>query len=430
MAKKVKIGLFGLGVVGSGLLEIVNRRRELLLQHFGIELEIVRAVVKDPTKRRKLAMAGVEVGTCADDILNDDTIDIIVELMGGTEFAYDVVKSSLLRGIPVVCANKALVAEKGVELMEIARENRVPFFAEASVGGGIPILKTLRESLVANEISSLTAIINGTTNFILTKMNEEGLSYFEALKLASELGFAEADPTLDVEGIDASQKLRILAAHMASGQFPEGEILCEGITHLTSRDFRFAQQQNMTIKLLAIARRYDQGYQLRVHPTLIPSAHPLANVRNEFNAVYLVGDALGALMLEGKGAGSLPTASAVYSDIIDICSKATIDNGHVRIERQPVSILPVEQVECEYYLRFTISDEPGVIGKIASMLGDYGISVVSASAELIPNIEDMGEVHIIVHKTTESSLNGALAAINQLKQIQGEGRIIRIERDI
>ncbi|GAB4303307.1 MAG: homoserine dehydrogenase [Myxococcota bacterium] len=430
MAKKIRLGLFGLGVVGSGLVNIIRRRNGALADYAGIELEVVKAVVRDPTKKRAVDTAGIEISTDHDSILRDGSLDIIVELIGGIEPAGTIIKTALESGKPVVSANKALIAERGTELYALAEKAQKPFYAEASVGGGIPILKTLRESLVANEIKYLTAIINGTTNFILTKMEEDGLSYFEALKLASDLGFAEADPTLDVEGIDARHKLLILASHICGGAYPQGEITCEGITTLTSRDFAFAQKQGLTIKLLAIARRKtEEEIELRVHPTLIPKIHPLASVRNEFNAIYLHGDAVGEITLSGRGAGSLPTASAVYADIVDICTRKINLGETPKSNLKHLKVSPREKIESEYYIRVTVLDKPGVIGEIASTLGKYNISVSSVAAELIPNVEGIGEVDVVTHKASEKDILKALDEINKLEKTRGDARFIRIERE-
>ena len=274
---------------------------------------------------------------------------------------------------------------------------------------------------------AISAIINGTTNFILTQMEEEGLSYYEALKLAGEKGFAEADPTLDVEGIDAQQKLLIMAAHICGGVFPQGKILCEGITQLSDSDFRFAHKHGMTIKLLALARRRGTDLELRVHPTLISQKHPLASVRNEFNAVLLHGDAVGEIMLAGRGAGGMPTASAVYADIVDICTRTTI-LGQPESATEPLRILEPEKIESEYYLCFTVEDKPGVIGDVTAILGRHDISVRSVGAELIPNVPELGLLEIILHKSSEAQVRKAVDEINRLPRIIGDGKFIRIER--
>ena len=430
MGTSIRIGLFGLGTVGSGLVNIIERRKQRLMQSAGIELSVVKAVVRNPTKKRSCETEGIHVSTSYESILEDKDIDIVVELIGGTEDAYRIVRRSLESGRPVVTANKALLAEHGQELTTLARTHNQAFFAEAAVGGGMPILKTLRESMVANRITSLAAIINGTTNFILTKMAEEGLSYYEALKLAGEMGFAEADPTLDVEGIDAQQKLRILAAHILGGTYPKGEILCEGITRLDEHDFTFAQKHNYAIKLLALAQRFENDIELRVHPTLISKLHPLASVRNEFNAVFLNGDAVGEVMLAGRGAGSFPTASAVYADIVDICTRTQNPSAEPEISQEALNIVHPMDVTSEYYICFTIDDKPGIIGEIATILGKHKISVSSITAELIPNAEDLGRLDIIVHRSKEKAIRDAVREVAELPRVHGEGKFIRIQRGL
>ncbi len=430
MGKQIRIGLFGLGTVGGGLVNIIERRKQRLMQSAGVELSVVKAVVRNPSKKRACNTEGMMISTRHESILEDESIDLVVELIGGTDDAYRIVRGSLESGKPVVSANKALLAKHGQELTDLARSRGVSFFAEAAVGGGMPILKTLRESMVANRITSLAAIINGTTNFILTKMEEEGLSYYEALKLAGEMGFAEADPTLDVEGIDAQQKLRILAAHILGGTYPKGEILCEGITRIDEHDFAFARRQGYAIKLLALARRWENDIELRVHPTLISRLHPLASVRNEFNAVFLNGDAVGEVMLAGRGAGSFPTASAVYADIVDVCTRTQNPSAEPEISQEALGIVPPMDVTSEYYICFTIDDKPGIIGEIATILGTHGISVSSITAELIPNAEGLGRLDIIVHKSKEKAVRDAVAEVAALGRVHGEGKFIRIERGL
>lgn len=428
MTRRVKLGIMGLGTVGSSLVTIIERQREALRREGGVELEVVAAVVRNLARKRACDTQGIRLSTSHEDVLLDDSIDIVVEVMGGVDTAYAVIRTALERGKSVVTANKALIAQHGEELLALARSKGVALLAEASVGGGIPILKTLRESMVANTVKSLAAIINGTTNFILTKMDEEGLSYFEALKIAGDLGFAEADPTLDVEGIDAQQKLKILAAHISGGRFPQGEILCEGISQLSDADFRFARNHGFSIKLLALGRRRGERLELRVHPTLVSRVHPLASVRNEFNAIYIDGDAVGQLMLSGRGAGGLPTASSVYADIVDICTRT--DTRAAGDLLDPPQLVPSDEIESEYYLRFTIEDKPGVIGEMSTILGRHDISVSSVAAELIPNAPELGEVEIMVHRTSEARLAAAMKEINSLSRVKGRGRFIRIEREL
>jgi homoserine dehydrogenase len=422
-----RLGILGLGTVGSGLVRLIRRREPHLRAAHGVTLQIGGAAVRSGGKPRAPDLAGIPITTDPLALARSPETDIVVELIGGFDTALDCVRAALEAGKPVVTANKALLAHHGPELYALARERGVPLFAEASVGGGIPILKALRESLVANEISSLVGILNGTTNYVLTRMEEDGVSYFEALRMADERGYTEADPSLDIEGIDAKHKLQILAAHLCGGAYPEGEILREGIGDVTARDFFFARRRGLTIKLLAIARKSAGEIELRVHPALVPRTHPLAGVRDQFNAIVLEGDAVGEIMLYGAGAGAMPTASSVYADIVDICTRVARGGGAgAGTEPTPLRIKPASDVESEYYLRVTVSDEPGVIGEVATILGAHGISVSSVAGELIPNAAGLGDLEIVIHRTREGALLSALASIDGLPRIRGRTRFLRL----
>lgn len=426
--KKIKIGLFGVGTVGSGLVEVVRRRSPQIQQIDGIQLEISKAVVLDPLKKRKVDTTGIEISANPDTILEDDSIDIVVELIGGVDTPNTIIQKALTNKKHVVSANKALLATNGEQLIALAEKQKRCLLTEAAVGGGIPILKTLREGFIGNDITSIKAILNGTSNFILTKMAEDGMSYHESLKLASDAGFAEVDPTMDVDGTDAQQKLRVLAAYICNGHFPSGHILYRGITDLTPSDFQFARQKKMTIKLLAKAKKDENGLILKVEPTLLPFQHPLANVRNENNAFLIEGDSIGTATLSGKGAGSLPTASAVFADIVDICrggmktfkSNAPDNNANYCIHSS-------RDAQSEYYLRFTVDDQPGMIGAITTALGSHQISVYSTSAELIPNTAGIGQVHVLAHHTSENTIEKALEEIRFIKGIHKEFKYLPID---
>lgn len=425
--RKVRLGLFGIGTVGCGLVELIRNRKEKLKRTDGTVLEIVKAVVRDTAKKRRVDTGEIALDSDPDFILNDPEIDIVVEVVGGESPADRFVRSALANGKHVVTANKALLAAQGEALMELARRNRVAILAEASVGSGIPVLKTIRESFVANDIVSVLAIVNGTTNYVLTKMAEEGLSYFEALKMADDAGFTEADPETDVDGTDAQQKLRILAAYICDGVFPQGEITCRGITDLTPSDIDFAERRQMTIKLLAKAKKREQGLELKVEPTLLPKQHPLANVRNEYNAFLLVGDSIGESILVGKGAGALPAASAIYADIMDICHKRqTVASGFRAKNAKPARILPSAGSTSEYYMRFTVDDRPGLIGAIATILGNHDISVSNTSAELIPNSPGLGQVHVMAHATTEQCVFSAIEEIRRVRGIHQDCKFLPV----
>jgi homoserine dehydrogenase len=330
-------------------------------------------------------------------------------------------------GKPVVTANTALLAHHGTELFAAAKERGVPMYGEASVCGGIPILKTLRESLAADEITSLAGIINSAANTVLTRMDEDHISQLEAMRIASECGYTHADPAFDVDGIDAKHKLEILAAHLCGGDYPQGEILREGIAEIGEKDFFYARKRNMTIKHLAIAERSASGIGLRVHPVLLSRIHPLASVRDHFNAVLLHGDAVGEVMLQGQGVGALPSASAVLADIVDIATRtvrADLPKSLPHTRMTPVH--SQDEIESAYYLRTTVEDKPGILGDIATIVGRQGISVSLASAELIPNADGLGDIEITVHKTREKLIRDAIADIDRLPGVRGKTRLLRI----
>ena len=426
--KKINIGLFGVGIVGSGLIEVLRRRCQQIKQIDGFELEITKAVVLDPFKKRKVDTTGIEISTNPDSILDDDSIDIVVELIGGIDAPKTIIQKAINKKKHVVSANKALLATNGEQLIALAEKQKCCLLTEAAVGGGIPILKTLREGFIGNDITSIKAILNGTSNFILTKMAEDGLSYHESLKMASDAGFAEVDPTMDVDGTDAQQKLRVLAAYICNGHFPSGDILYRGITDLTPSDFQFARQKKMTIKLLAKAKKDEKGLILKVEPTLLPLQHPLANIRNEYNAFLIEGDALGTATLSGKGAGSLPTASAVFADIVDICRGGTKNfKSSVPGNNSNYCVHSSRDAQSEYYLRFTVDDQPGMIGAITTALGSHQISVYSTSAELIPNASGIGQVHVLVHHTSENRIEKALEEIRFINGIHKEFKYLPID---
>ena len=415
--RKIKLGIFGIGTVGSGLIELIRKRREKLMQTNGIELDIVKAIVRNTAKKRRVDIGEIRLDTDPEFILNDPEIDIVIEAIGGVSPSDRIVKLAIAQRKHVVTANQALLAQQGEELLNLAQQNKVSILSEASVGSGIPVLKAIRESFVANDITYILAILNGTTNFILTKMAEDRLSYYEALKMAGDAGLTEADPSTDVDGTDAQQKLRILAAHICNGIFPQGEITYRGITDLTPSDIGFAERRGMTIKLLAKARKNGRGIELKVEPTLLPKQHPLANIRNEHNAFLLVGDFIGQSILVGKGSGAFPAASAIYADIMDIChNRYAVTSSHHTQNAKPTKILPSANSTSEYYLRFTIDDQPGLIGAIATILGKHNISVSSTSAELIPNTPNLGQVHVMVHTTTERNI---LDAVGKIRRVEG-----------
>ncbi|MHC4605751.1 MAG: homoserine dehydrogenase [Planctomycetota bacterium] len=428
-AKKVKLGLLGCGVVGGGLVELIRKNRKLIAERSGVDLDVRRALVRDAKKKRPLEAAQVTTDAAA--VLAADDVDIVVELMGGTDPAKDYVAKAIEAGKNVVTANKALLAESGGELLRLAssRNRRIGF--EASVCGGIPLIRALQHGLAGNRIESLCGIVNGTCNFILTQMTEKGLAFDDALKIAGERGFAEADPSLDLDGIDAAQKILLLAELSFGAEVELSDVHVEGIRCVDAEDIERAKELGFIIKHVAFARETEGKLDLRVQPALLPSIHPLASVRNEFNAVLIKADAVGDLMFEGKGAGSLPTASSVLADIIEVAREGNGASLHLPPARdRPV----VEDIESAYYLRFPIVDVPGVIGLITTALGNHDISIRHATAVLVgqdasgqpPKPGGSGSVVILVHRSSRRSVVRAVEEIARLPVLSGKPVVLRI----
>lgn len=418
MSRTVRLGLLGLGTVGSGLVEIIRKNSASIESKSGVRLEIVKALVKSPGKPRPLEESRLTFDP--DDIFNDESIDIVVEVMGGMEPAKSYILRALEAGKDVVTANKAVLASHGAEIFTKCNEAKKQLGFEASVCGGIPVIRALSSGMIANEVDELVGILNGTSNFILTRMYKDHLSYEEALKQAQEKGLAEADPTFDVEGIDAAHKLIVLTELTFQTKATLDDLEREGITQIEPTDIKVADEFGFVIKPIALAKRRGDSLELRVHPALVPFEHPLGPVSDEFNAVMVKGDATGEMIFHGKGAGSLPTASAVMSDIIEI---ARNPNGGVMWN--PSESKRVEQSEgkTRYYLRFPIEDRPGLIGKIATVLGNHGISITHAMARLA---NDQGNVMVVTHETSESEVCRALVEITAAGVLRGEPLSLRI----
>ncbi len=421
--KKVRIGLLGCGVVGSGLVELIRRNRELVARRAGVDLDVRRVLVRDGTKDRPCDRSIVT--TSADAILEDREIDVVVELLGGLEPARSYLSRAIRSRKNVVTANKALLARSGGDLFRAADEERVRVGFEGSVCGGIPILRAIAGGLVGNRIHSLVGIVNGTCNFILSRMAEDGHSFADALAEAQRLGFAEADPSLDLDGHDAAQKLQILAELAFGARLAEVRFLVEGIRCLEAEDVRAAQELGFVLKHVALAADSEGALDLRVHPALLPRTHPLANVRNEFNGILLRGDAVGEMVFTGKGAGAAPTASAVLSDIVEIARGAG--------EGEPSRHLPAPHdrpiatdLDSRYYLRFPILDVPGVIGLITTALGNRGISISHAAATLQSARPGQGNVRILAHRCAESALRKSVEEISRLPVLTGKPVVLRI----
>jgi homoserine dehydrogenase len=435
--KPLKIGLLGIGTVGSGTVAVLARNAEEISRRVGRRLEIAAIYARTPGKAQKaLQDAGVAAIITSDamSVVNDPSIEIVVELMGGTTDAKSLVLKTIENGKHVVTANKSLLATHGNEIFAAARAKGVMVMFEAAVAGGIPIIKALREGLVANRIEWIAGIINGTTNFILSEMRSKGLSFAEVLKTAQEKGYAEADPTFDIEGIDAGHKLTIMSA-LAFGipmQFEKAHV--EGITKVEAADIRYAEEMGYRIKLLGITKRRQNGFELRVHPTLIPSKRLIANVEGVMNAVLVKGDAVGATLYYGAGAGANPTASAVIADLVDVARMLSAPQGarvpslafqHDRMGSEIV--LPMSDVVTSYYLRLRVEDKPGVLADITRILADQTISIDAMLQKEPEEGEDQTDIILLTHDTEEKNVNAAIAKIEALATTRGKIVRLRLE---
>jgi homoserine dehydrogenase len=429
----IKIGLLGLGTIGSGVAKVLREQGDLFRRRLGINLDLCRVADLDLKKARQMRLPRKAVTKNAREVLEDPQIEVVVELIGGIHPAKDFILSALSRGKHVVTANKALLAAHGEEIFEAATRFGMDIGYEGSVGGGIPIIRVLREGLSANKIESIYGIINGTSNYILTKMTEEGKEFSEVLAEAKSAGYAEADPSLDVEGTDSSHKLAILAALAFGTPVDYKAIYTEGITRITPLDIEYAREFGYCIKLLAIAKRARTAVEARVHPTMIPEDLLIAKVGGVYNGIYLVGDVVGETLFYGKGAGSMPTASAVVGDIIEIARNITKGaSGRVpATSYQPAGrkILPVrsiDEIESLYYLRIMAQDRPSVLSKISGILGKYHISI-SSVIQKGRRIGRSVPVVMMTHKALERDIRGALTEIDALSFVSGKTILIRVE---
>ncbi len=419
----VKIGILGVGTVGASVANILSSNADIIEARAGKKIVVELGVVKNLDKDR-----GVDIKLSSNpmDIINDDTIDIVVELMGGVNDPFKLVKEALKKGKAVVTANKALLAYHRYELQELA--GNIPLAYEASTAGGIPIIGALKNGLTANHIESIQGIMNGTTNYMLTKMINEGANYNDVLKEAQELGYAEADPTFDVGGFDASHKLLILASLAYGIDAKPEDILIEGIENITQVDVEFAKSFGYEIKLLGIAKKVDEGVELRVHPTMIDSSSMIAKVDGVMNAVSVVGDKVGETMYYGAGAGGDATASAVIADIIDIVRGDTTPMlGYKRGLEGKFDLLPEEDIVTNYYLRMEVDDKSGVLAKITTKLGEFGISIESMLQKSHKNASHV-KLLFTTHKCTEAKIQEAILELKRLDCVYGDIAMIRIEK--
>lgn len=425
---EIKIGLLGFGNVGTGVFKIIEENGDEIFHREGFKIKVERILVRNVNKHRHISADTSLFTTNIDDIINNPEISIVAEFIGGTEPAKEYILAALENKKTVVTANKELMARHWPELEKAARRNMVGLYYEASVAGGIPIIKVMNESLQANKVEGVMGIINGTTNYILTKMSEEGRAFSDVLAEAQQLGYAEPDPTADIEGYDAMYKLSILSSIAFHARVHVENIYREGITGITVEDIAYGKELGYSIKLLAIAKKQGACVEVRVHPTFIPVNHPLASVRDSFNAIFIRGDAVGNLMLYGRGAGDLPTGSAIVSDIISACH---LENKHryttfYNEDRISSEVRFNNDWETEFFIRFTVNDKPGVLAKIAGIFSKYEVSIAS----VIQKDRNGGAVPLIfvTHRAKEQSLKKAMDDISNERDVIRVENIIRVER--
>lgn len=425
--KKLRVAIMGLGTVGGGTFQILTEHKEALKKREGLDVEVVKVLERNVDRAIAKGVSKDIVTTDINAIVEDKSIDVVVEVMGGIEPARSFITACLKSGKNVVTANKELIAKHWSELESVARANKVGIYFEASCVGGVPIIRTLVEGMQANDITGIMGIFNGTTNYILTKMSEEGVTYESALKEAQELGYAEADPTSDVDGYDTLYKLSILASLAFHTSIPINVIYREGISKISAEDIKHGKELGYTVKLLAIAKRNGNTIEARVHPTFVPDTHPLASVRGSFNAVHLHGNFVDDIMLYGRGAGDLPTGSAIVSDIV-YCSKlsepkySTFDNNNIVADDVEIS----SDFKSKYYMLISCEHSAGVLSKVAAVLGDNGVSIDSVMQTTKNKAEGFANVMFLTHRTSEAAFSAALDGLNKLPVVNKIKSVIRV----
>ena len=428
-ATQVSIGLMGLGVVGSGVAKVLQEKATYITQEIGCPIELRRVLVRDMGKARDVDLPEACLTTNPEVILSDPEISIVIELMGGEDPALHLMEEALRRGKHVITANKEVIAKHGPHLLSLAERSNTSLLYEASVGGGIPLIAPFRESLLANDISTLHAIINGTTNYILSNMASGEQDFADSLREAQALGYAEADPTNDIEGIDASYKLAILASLAFHTAVSPEQVFKEGITKLTAKDFRYARELGYAIKLLAIAKREDDAIEVRVHPAFYPLDRILAKVDGVFNAVEVEGDLTGRVMFYGRGAGSLPTTSAVVANLVELARAVQHGSPPPRLAQHPSSlkVRAIEQTWTRYYLRMNVRDESGVLGQIAQVLGGLKISIASVIQKESDDAAQQAEIVLMTHRAQEGAVQQAIQELSTLSCVASIGTLVRVE---
>ncbi|MDO4942160.1 MAG: homoserine dehydrogenase [Lachnospiraceae bacterium] len=427
MIKKdvLQVAVLGAGTVGTGVYKVIHHLQEDMKHKIGCGLVISKILVRDASKKRE----GIDCSLLTDqwsDIIHDADIDIVVEVMGGIEPAKTYITEALTAGKSVITANKDLMAEHGKELLDLAEEHKCDLMFEASVAGGIPILRPLKHCLAGNHMSEIIGIVNGTTNFILSKMTEEGCGFEETLKLAQDLGYAESDPTADVEGLDAARKMAIMASIAFNSRVTFGDVYTEGITKITERDIAYAKEMDRVIKLLGVAKNTEDGIEIKVHPMLIDSNHPLASVNDSFNAVFVRGDAVGDVMFYGRGAGELPTASAVVGDVLEtarhIKNECTGETGCTCYKNIPIK--PSAECESKYFVRLQVEDRAGTLAGISSVFGNNAVSIERIAQKHSDN--NVAEIVVITHKVKEKDITNSLTILSTMPLVKSVNSVIRV----
>jgi len=426
---QVGVGLMGLGVVGSGVARALLERGEAYGRQLGCPLRLVRILEREPDRERPVQVDRALFTQDVRDIIDNPGIDVVIEVLGGEHPAYEYQQQALAAGKYVVTANKEVIAKHGAELRALAHEHSVDILYEASVGGGIPIIAPLKRDLLANEITAISAIINGTTNYILTSMSREGSDFEPALRRAQELGYAEANPANDIEGMDAVYKLAILASLAFHADVHPEDVYREGITRLSARDFRYARELGYAIKLLALARKHESRLQVRVHPALLHEDELLAKVDGVLNAVQVEGDLVGRVLFQGQGAGSLPTSSAVVADVLN-AARSIVSGSPERPSPSPqqtASIRPMSELRARYYMRMMVVDSPGVLARIADVLGVHQISIASVIQKEADPQAQTAEIVIMTHEAQEEAVQQALQEVERLPVVAEIGNFLRVE---
>ncbi|MCJ7514966.1 MAG: homoserine dehydrogenase [Dehalococcoidia bacterium] len=427
--KSINIGLMGLGVIGGGVVKVLTDKPDMLAREAGSKLILKKVLEKDLAKHGASGIDRALFTTKFEELVENPEIDVIVELMGGEHPAFEYMMQALTHGKHVVTANKEVMSKHWAELLTAARDHQAVIRYEASVGGGIPLITPFQEDLVANDVSAIYAIVNGTTNYILTRMAKEGLDFAVALKNAQKLGYAEADPTNDIEGIDAAYKLAILATIAFGTEVKPDNVYHEGISRLQARDFRYARELGYAIKLLAIAKRDKDAIEARVHPVFIPEDSLLAKVDGVYNAILVEGDLVGQVIFYGEGAGPRATSSAVVSDIIKISQD--INNGKPSVPRLPFApgrtVMPMAEIKTRYYMRMSVADQPGVLAQISAILGDNAISIASVIQKETDASTRVAEIVIMTHPAEEQAVQKALKETKHLGVVKEISNFVRVE---